>query len=147
MSRDDSVTRGENPLEQVPPVALFGALDDEAWRWLNLVGREDCSFLHGYLPSLPDEVTQGRTTAMTGLESLVHGFETYALFRALYETYSGRLRPESRVLDFGCGWGRVTRFFLRDIEPENLVGIDIDESALVAEIAVREQDLPRAVER
>jgi SAM-dependent methyltransferase len=131
-ARNDSETRGENPLEQVPPVVLFGALDDEAWRWLNLVGREACSFLHGYLPSIPDEAMQARTSATTGLEALAHGFVTYTLFRALYETYAGGLDGESRVLDFGCGWGRVTRFFLRDVKPENLVGIDVDEQALLA---------------
>jgi SAM-dependent methyltransferase len=131
-SKYDPETGGESPLEQTPPVVLFGALDDESWRWLNLVGRDACTFLHGYLPSLPDEAAQARTTATTGMEALAHGFETYALFRALYETYAGPLEPENSVLDFGCGWGRVTRFFLRDVKPENLVGIDIDEPALVA---------------
>jgi SAM-dependent methyltransferase len=35
-------------------------------------------------------------------------------------------------LDFGCGWGRVIRFFLRDVAPENLLGIDVDEEAIAA---------------
>jgi SAM-dependent methyltransferase len=29
-------------------------------------------------------------------------------------------------LDFGCGWGRIGRFFLRDFQAENMVGVDID---------------------
>ena len=33
--------------------------------------------------------------------------------------------PESPVLDFGCGWGRVVRFFLKDVRAENLFGVDI----------------------
>jgi SAM-dependent methyltransferase len=28
------------------------------------------------------------------------------------------------VLDYGCGWGRITRFFLKDVAGENLCGID-----------------------
>ena len=36
---------------------------------------------------------------------------------------------DSRVLDFGCGWGRVIRFFLKDVAPWNLVGVDIDPNA------------------
>jgi SAM-dependent methyltransferase len=29
-------------------------------------------------------------------------------------------------LDFGCGWGRIGRFFLRDFKAEDMVGVDID---------------------
>ena len=36
--------------------------------------------------------------------------------------------PERVVLDFGCGWGRMTRFFLKDVRPENLHGADVSPS-------------------
>lgn len=29
-------------------------------------------------------------------------------------------------LDFGSGWGRISRFFLRDFATDNMVGVDID---------------------
>ncbi len=29
-------------------------------------------------------------------------------------------------LDFGCGWGRIGRFFLRDFDAKDMVGVDID---------------------
>lgn len=29
-------------------------------------------------------------------------------------------------LDFGCGWGRIGRFFLRDFQAERMAGVDID---------------------
>lgn len=35
-----------------------------------------------------------------------------------------------RVLDFGCGWGRTIRFFLKDLEPANLWGVDCYEDVL-----------------
>ncbi|MBP8250980.1 MAG: class I SAM-dependent methyltransferase, partial [Herpetosiphon sp.] len=34
------------------------------------------------------------------------------------------LHSERVVLDYGCGWGRIIRFFLKDIDPNNLHGID-----------------------
>jgi SAM-dependent methyltransferase len=38
--------------------------------------------------------------------------------------YRGPLSPDSRVLDFGCGWGRTLRFFMRDVRRGNLYGVD-----------------------
>jgi len=34
------------------------------------------------------------------------------------------------VLDFGCGWGRLTRFFARDVAPGSLLGCDPSEEIL-----------------
>ena len=36
------------------------------------------------------------------------------------------------ILDFGIGWGRVLRFFLKDVEVERLVGIDHYATAIEA---------------
>jgi ubiquinone/menaquinone biosynthesis C-methylase UbiE len=40
------------------------------------------------------------------------------------------LKPESQVLDFGCGWGRVQRFFWHEVDAANLHGVDVDFSAV-----------------
>ena len=34
------------------------------------------------------------------------------------------------MLDYGCGWGRITRFFLKDVAGENLWGIDCNEGLI-----------------
>ena len=34
------------------------------------------------------------------------------------------------MLDFGCGWGRLTRYFARDVEPGDLYGCDPVEHIL-----------------
>jgi SAM-dependent methyltransferase len=39
---------------------------------------------------------------------------------------------DGRVLDFGCGWGRVIRFFLRDRRPAALFGSDYNEELLAS---------------
>lgn len=33
--------------------------------------------------------------------------------------------PEHSLLDFGCGWGRIARCFIRDMPPSNIFGIDV----------------------
>jgi len=40
------------------------------------------------------------------------------------------LREEGPVLDFGCGWGRVIRFFLRDVAPGQLLGTDYSQELI-----------------
>jgi SAM-dependent methyltransferase len=122
-----------SPLDGVPPFKLFGGVSQDAWRWVNLEGRERCGFLARYLPELPgDPDFQAHFTGRTGTETLAMGHEVYELFKALYEKHGKPLVPSSRVLEFGCGWGRVIRFFLKDVAPENLIGIDSYEPALAA---------------
>ena len=116
------VARRRSPLDDVPPHQLFGAVSGDAWRWLNLEGRERCSFLERYLPSLTGDPDFEEMLTATG--GLATGYVIYELFKRIYEQHAQPLVPESRVLDFGCGWGRIIRFFLKDVAPERLVGVD-----------------------
>ena len=34
------------------------------------------------------------------------------------------MREHGPLLDFGCGWGRVIRYFLKDVDPGHLMGTD-----------------------
>jgi SAM-dependent methyltransferase len=113
------------------PRQLFGAVPDNEWKWLNIEGVDRCSFLASYLPSLPADVVQRSISASSGKTALAEGFEQYHFFKQLYETHrSPSPVDHSRALDFGCGWGRLIRFFLRDIDPENLCGVDVNEAAI-----------------
>lgn len=37
------------------------------------------------------------------------------------------LNDNTRVLDYGCGWGRMTRLMCNDFALENIVGVDVDQ--------------------
>jgi SAM-dependent methyltransferase len=128
----ETLPEARGPLDEIPPDALFGGVSGDAWRWLHLEGRALCPFLDRYLPGLTgDPDFEAQVVGLSGIEALSQGFQIYELFKALHEEHAAKpLTSASRVLDFGCGWGRVIRFFLKDVAPENLIGIDCSEKAI-----------------
>ncbi len=113
-----------------PPHRLFGDVNDDFWFWLNTEGARQCPDLAKVLPALPDGRTQLTFTGATGDATLAEAFAAYSLFKRLFEEHVGELDSSRRVLDFGCGWGRTIRFFLKDLEPANLWGVDCYEDVL-----------------
>ena len=108
----------------LPPFQQFGGVSDEFWFWLSTEGCRRHPKLRAYLPGMPPDNVQLQFTGDCGDAVLLEGWEAYRLFREFYERYVGPLDASCRVLDFGCGWGRIIRFFLKELAPESLVGID-----------------------
>jgi SAM-dependent methyltransferase len=109
------------------PKQLFASVDDRDWRWLNTKGFRKSTELRRILPALPDEAIQINYTGAAGDKTLRQAFTHYQLFRQLVTAHGGDLRRYEAILDFGCGWGRIIRFFLRDVDPSVLWGVDVDE--------------------
>jgi ubiquinone/menaquinone biosynthesis C-methylase UbiE len=111
-------------------VSFSGVSNQE---WLSLLQRSVCEpFINGVeFPRFPHSSVQLGYNGAADEEGMLraYGFWTYAdgYARALGRPPG----PQTRVLDVGCGWGRVTRLFGRDVPAENIVGIDIDPSAIV----------------
>ena len=106
------------------PYELFSGTSDRFWFWLFTEGQRRAPSLKRLLPGMPDEDVQLMFTGDTGDAVLREGFSAYRLFKELCERYVGPLAQCDYVLDFGCGWGRIIRFFLRDLEPTHLWGAD-----------------------
>ncbi|NVN43660.1 class I SAM-dependent methyltransferase [Asaia siamensis] len=102
----------------------FRHCSDEAWLHI-LVASLQLPEIEGVrMPAFPDPSFQSEIHGHSGEVSL---HEASMFFREIkaYCRYVGRpLSAETRVLDFGCGWGRILRLFMKDIRPENLFGID-----------------------
>jgi SAM-dependent methyltransferase len=69
-------------------------------------------------------------TGNSGFLTLQEGFLAYQLVKRCYETHVGPMSRCRGILDFGCGWGRTIRFFLKDVRPEKLTGVDHLEEAI-----------------
>jgi SAM-dependent methyltransferase len=102
-------------------------LSDRKWQELLAKGGE----LDGVeLPRLPPEELQTATVGSSGAATIRGAFRFYA---HVLETARGLGRPirhKSRVLDFGVGWGRTIRCFMR--ETKHLYGVDVEPRFLDA---------------
>lgn len=70
-------------------------------------------------PGFPDEELQNRVHGCSGEDGLDGVAAFYRICRGHYE-------PGGRLLDFGAGWGRITRAFLRDFPADGLYGFEPD---------------------
>lgn len=110
--------------------ALFRDLDADLWALL-LNQEYDCyPNIRALLPSLPDPELQQLWVGSSGLRLANQSKSFYTKLCDRYEEHSDRPLARSRVLDFGCGWGRLTRFLARDVELGSLYGCDPVEEIL-----------------
>jgi 2-polyprenyl-3-methyl-5-hydroxy-6-metoxy-1,4-benzoquinol methylase len=120
------VQSGDSYREADPFRLFHDATEDE---WLN-VNTAAVSKFAEVLPTLPAENVQLQFVGKAGDEALVEGHMLARAFKDLYRQYVGPFTLSTRVLDYGCGWGRITRFFLKDVAAGNLWGIDCNKGII-----------------
>ncbi len=106
------------------PHEVFRGVSDDFWYWALTEGRRANATLRELLPGLPADELQVQFTGHSGDEALNEAFWIYQAFKSLFEMFNGPVARCESVLDFGCGWGRLTRFFLKDLEASRLWGVD-----------------------
>jgi len=108
------------------PSDRFAGLPDQAWLEILIRSLTDPVIDGVPMPRFPDDVLQTNTVGHAGAQPLREA----ALFFAAVDRYMKRLGrplgPSTRLLDFGCGWGRILRLFLRDCKAAHLQGVDVD---------------------
>lgn len=72
----------------------------------------------------------GMTPDMAGLEYVRSGYEAFSVVENTLAAVGRSLASEERMLEFAAGYGRLTRFFARAIEPSRLDTSDILEPAV-----------------
>jgi SAM-dependent methyltransferase len=102
----------------------WNTLSDEEW-----FGAHVASYARSVgedLPGLPPDDIQRNTTGQAGVATLREAFSFYKDCLEAFERSGARLSEGSRLLDFGVGWGRTARFFLRELSKQDVFGIDVD---------------------
>ena len=106
----------------------MSTMTDEAWFALL---REAASGGHAEingrpLPSMPDTTLQINTVGQAGAGAMEEAWVFAEQCLARFRKSSRFGDPRKVLMDFGTGWGRIARCFLRDIAADNLVGVDVD---------------------
>lgn len=119
------VRNGKRPLKRITPTSDFpgqmNAISDNLWFVANLNPSAGRAELGIQIPELPPPEIQMRFTGRHGRVNLQQAFDFYAfVLKHLPREAQGRLR----LVDFGGGWGRVLRFFLREFSAERLILFD-----------------------
>lgn len=83
------------------------------------------SYIGKTLPAFPSDTIQANTTGQSGAATLRNAFVFYKDCINAFEEFGKPVSEHARILDFGVGWGRVARFFLRDMPLENIHGVDV----------------------
>jgi len=107
-------------------------LSDDEWIDLVLASIETPQAGPIELPAFPSAEIQRLTNNLSGIESLRPAGGFYSIVKSILADHGASLAPSHRVLDYGCGWGRIARFFLKDVTRDNLHGIDVQPSLVDA---------------
>jgi SAM-dependent methyltransferase len=101
---------------------LFAGTSDAFWLWAFTEGYRTDPRLRQLMPALPPEEVQYRFAGAAGDDTIRDAFGFYQLVKELLARHHrGAARS---ILEFGCGWGRIIRLFIREAEPQQLWGID-----------------------
>lgn len=77
------------------------------------------------LPAFPTDAIQMNTTGQAGVNTLKEAFVFYSDCVETFSALGHPLTAEANLLDFGMGWGRIARFFLRELPLSNILGVDV----------------------
>ncbi len=110
-------------------VSLTEAYDDE---WFKLLLKTlSTPEIEGIrYPTFPDPSVQDLVNGSHGEQNLLGAYLLYRQIVAYADRHNLKIGRQTKILDFGCGWGRHLRLFWELVSPDNLHGVDIDEELL-----------------
>lgn len=84
------------------------------------------------LPAFPDEDTQRITNNEAGAKTMRAAVSFYRVVDEEVDRHFDVSSQELSCLDYGAGWGRITRLLLRTFIPANLTAADVDDRLVTA---------------
>ena len=126
LSRIDTAVKSAG----VEGYAEFRDLDDDLWSLLLTREYECYPNIRAFLPGHPDPALQTMWNGTSGTTLAAQSVCFYRKLKEMQATYGTGELAETDILDFGCGWGRLTRMLAKDLDPGHLHGCDPVEDIL-----------------
>jgi len=104
--------------------AFSGLYDENLWNLLLLKEYRNYPNIRSMLPDWPSAELQRNWTGSSGYGLSLQTLNFYKNVKDYYQTLGSREIKQARVLDFGCGWGRIIRYFAKDVPHDSLFGCD-----------------------
>jgi SAM-dependent methyltransferase len=106
--------------------ARFRHLSDDQYFYLLMQSVASRVIQGVTFPGFPDDQIQATFVGSAGRQALFEANEFWRLLKSTAAGLGKPLGPDTRALDFGCGWGRYLRFLNKDVPSESLFGVDVD---------------------
>ncbi len=101
-------------------------LTDEHWANVIFDSVAGKSFNGHMLPAFIDEDMQRTFVGSSGVGALIEAHRFIKVMLGQLGKHGLNFAEDSVAVDFGCGWGRYTRFMLKYIHPDNFYGFDVN---------------------
>lgn len=78
------------------------------------------------LPAFPEERIQNLTIKDGASPAMLKGAcKLYGHVKSACSDLNQPINADTKILDFGCGWGRIARFFQKETSLENIYGVEV----------------------
>lgn len=104
----------------------FNGISSEKWLEVLLQSISQNVIQGVRMPGYPDPELQASIVGSSNEHALREAWGFYREISDYAANNSIAFGSKSKLLDFGCGWGRNYRFFLKDVPASNLHGVDVD---------------------
>lgn len=109
---------------------LFNSMSDPEYLSLLIKSTKRPIYRGVKLPGSPEDTVQRQFVGSFGEQALRGGYNFYQCVKKYCVALENPIKNGTRILDFGCGWGRIIRFFFKDTGCENLFGVDVDPNMI-----------------
>ncbi len=109
---------------------LFGGMSDLKYLLLLIMSTRRPIYRGVRLPGFPENTVQRQFTGSFGWRALLEAYNFYRRAKKYCTSLGNPIENGTTILDFGCGWGRIIRFFFKDTGCENLFGADVDSKMI-----------------
>lgn len=101
------------------------SLSTEDWTKM-VIQASQSDFPTNGIPALPAPKIQTITNGSHGLVNMQNAGILFEQFSRAIKTHN-TLKTAPRILDFGCGWGRLVRFLPQLTDLDKIIGADVDK--------------------